>query len=74
MSECNGANHNIPDNGGTFPWHLASFSGFLEIMKTLSSQVPNIDYKTTNNDQYTALWLASQQGHLETVKWLISPC
>lgn len=68
----NGANHNIPDNGGTFPWHLASFSGFLEIMKTLSSKVPNIDYKTANNDQYTALWLASQQGHLETVDWLIS--
>jgi ankyrin repeat protein len=67
-----GANANIPDNGGTFPWHLASFNGFLDVMKTLAPKVPSIDYKTANADQYTALWLAAQEGHLETVKWLIA--
>ena len=68
----NGANANIPDNTGVYPWHFASFKGHLDVMKILISKIPAIDYKTSNTDKYTALWLASQQGHLEIVKWLIS--
>jgi ankyrin repeat protein len=68
----NGANANIPDNTGYYPWHFASFKGHLEVMKILISKIPVIDYKTSNADKYTALWLASQEGHLDVVKWLIS--
>ncbi|WP_375333842.1 ankyrin repeat domain-containing protein [Candidatus Tisiphia endosymbiont of Xenochironomus xenolabis] len=65
------ADSNIPSNEGTLPWHIASFKGFIEIMKILAPTILDIDYKTTNSEQYTALWLASQQGHVDIVKWLI---
>lgn len=68
----NGADANIPNNNGIFPWHFASSNGFLDIMKILAPKIPTIDQQTTDADQYTALWLASEQGHLETVKWLIA--
>jgi hypothetical protein len=42
------------------------------IVKPLSSQTTNIYYKPANNDQCTALWLSLHQGHLYTLKWLIS--
>jgi ankyrin repeat protein len=66
-----GANTDIADNNGTYPWHIAAFQGYLELMKVLRIKVSDIDCKTSNIDKYTALWLASQEGKLETVKWLI---
>ncbi|UCM86224.1 MAG: ankyrin repeat domain-containing protein [Rickettsia endosymbiont of Culicoides impunctatus] len=65
------ADTNIASNEGVLPWHIASFKGFIEIMKILAPTILDIDYKTTNTEQYTALWLASQQGHVDIVKWLI---
>ncbi len=65
------ADTNIASDEGALPWHIASFKGFIEIMKILAPTILDIDYKTTNTEQYTALWLASQQGYVDIVKWLI---
>jgi len=67
-----GADVNIADNNGTYPWHLAAFQGYLEIMQVLKPKILDIDCKTNNIDKYTALWYASQEGRLPTVKWLIN--
>lgn len=39
-------------------------------MQLLFLKNPDINLKTADVGQYTALLLASQQGHIETVKWL----
>ncbi|WP_341748488.1 ankyrin repeat domain-containing protein [Candidatus Tisiphia endosymbiont of Dascillus cervinus] len=65
-----GADVNIPSEEGWYLWHGLSYQGFLDIMQLLFLKNPDINLKTADAGQYTALWLASQQGHIETVKWL----
>ncbi len=69
-----GADLNILDNNGYHIWHYAANNGSLEILKTLKAKIlpVNIDIKTKNAEQCTALWLASSKGKLETVKWLVA--
>ena len=61
---------NILNTNGIHLWHYGGFYGADEVMHLLVSKVPNVDLKTANAEQYTALWLVSQQGHVETIKWL----
>lgn len=65
-----GADLDILATNGEHPWHYASMYGANEVMHLLVSKIPNVDLKTANAEQYTALWLASQQGHFQIVKWL----
>lgn len=65
------ADINIPHNVGLYPWHIASLKGSKEVMQLLKSKMSNIDFKTADSEQYTALWLASQEGHVEIVEYLM---
>lgn len=67
----NNADPLIPCTDGTYSWHSAAFSGYIDIMHMLISKTNNIDLKTANTEQYTALWLAAQNGHNNIVEWLV---
>lgn len=64
-----GANVNEKDHGLT-SLHLASQSGYLEIVKILLYHGANINNKSL--DGWSPLHFASYNGHLETLKFLIT--
>jgi ankyrin repeat protein len=56
---------------GMTPFHIAAFKGDLAIVKLLFEKGElNVDLKSLGNNDCTALWLAAQEGKIETVKWL----
>jgi len=56
---------------GMTPFHIAAFKGDLAIVRLLFEKGElNIDLKSLGNNDCTALWLAAQEGKIETVKWL----
>lgn len=63
---------NIPTNDGFYPWHVASMKGSLELMKVFYETMSDIDFKCDGDGNFTALWLASQEGHNDIVEWCIS--
>jgi ankyrin repeat protein len=65
-------NNGVIDTSGFSSLHWALELKDIAILQKILNKGIDIDYKTANGDQYTALWLAAQQGHLEIVKWLIS--
>lgn len=66
------ADVNKPNSEGFLSWHYASICDTLEIMQFLKSKIPNINIKSVGSNQVTALWLASQAGHITIAKWLIA--
>ena len=57
---------------GSYPLHLASWKGDLEIVKLLVTQGmsrPNVDQQSNSED--TALHLASQYGYSSVVEFLL---
>lgn len=56
---------------GMTPFHIAAFKGDLAIVRLLFEKGElNVDLKSLGNNDCTALWLAAQEGKIETVKWL----
>jgi len=81
------ASTQIADSSGSYPLHLAAWKGDLEIVKVLVQRGPsraNVNqqvwlhqcymisytYAQSNSDD-TALHLAAQYGHTETVEYLL---
>jgi len=57
---------------GMTPFHIAAFKGDLAIVKLLFEKGElNVDLKSLGNNDCTALWLAAQEGRIETAKWLV---
>jgi len=61
---------NLTTERGASPLLYASFSGHLESTQLLCEAKANIDQKSVNGE--TALMCATQQGHLEVVRCLLS--
>ena len=66
-----GAKPNIANNEAVLPWHVVAELGDLEIMEMLREKLEDINCKTNRSIPYAALNIAAQNGHLETVKWLL---
>ncbi|MCC8483024.1 MAG: ankyrin repeat domain-containing protein [Rickettsia endosymbiont of Labidopullus appendiculatus] len=65
-----GADLSILNTKGNNLWHYVAWFGADKVMESLVAKSSNIDLKAANDEKYTPLWLASQQGHSNIVKWL----
>ncbi len=66
-----GADPSQPDSGGTLPLHAAAYFGATEVVRILVEDA-GIDVNSKDRRTgYTALHLAAQEGHKETVDLLL---
>ena len=49
----------------------AASKGDLERVQSALNQGSNIEWRTSDNNKTTALWIASQNGHLQVVEYLL---
>lgn len=67
----NGANPNIGDKAGYGPIHVAGQINNVDLLKVLVSKVSDIDVKSENKFEMTALHLAAKFGAIDAVRYLI---
>jgi ankyrin repeat protein len=67
----NGANPDIPDSAGYGPIHVAAQINNVDLLKVLATKVSDIDIKSNNKFEMTALQLASKFGAIDAVRYLI---
>jgi ankyrin repeat protein len=67
----NGANPDITDKAGYGPIHLSAQINNIDLLKALATKVSDINIKSNNKFEMTALHLASKFGAIDAVRYLI---
>jgi ankyrin repeat protein len=58
---------------GFTAWHIAAFKGYTDVLENMYAKNNTVlELKSQGASVCSSLWLASQEGQLDTVKWLLT--